>query len=98
MLSNNEKYIFTSELALAVSNGLQVEDGLKMLAGFDANVSICAKKLEDMMKKGSSFTDALKESKEFDEYMIQMVVVGQSIGNLDVVLKELSTYLSLIHI
>lgn len=43
MLSNNEKYIFTSELALAVSNGLQVEDGLKMLAGFDANVSICAK-------------------------------------------------------
>ena len=60
MLSNNEKYIFTSELALAVSNGLQVEDGLKMLAGFDANVSICAKKLEDMMKKGSSFTDALK--------------------------------------
>ncbi len=92
MLSNNEKYIFTSELALAVSNGLQVEDGLKMLAGFDANVSICAKKLEDMMKKGSSFTDALEESKEFDEYMIQMVVVGQSIGNLDVVFKELSTY------
>ena len=35
---------------------------------------------------------ALKESKEFDEYMIQMVVVGQSIGNLDVVFKELSTY------
>ena len=36
------------------------------------------------MKQGYSFTDALKESKEFDEYMIQMVVVGQSIGNLDV--------------
>ena len=44
------------------------------------------------LKKGSSFTDALEESKEFDEYMIQMVVVGQSIGNLDVVFKELSTY------
>ena len=41
MLSNNEKYIFTSELALAISNGLQVEDGLKMLVGFDADVSIC---------------------------------------------------------
>ena len=92
MLSNNEKYIFTSELALAISNGLQVEDGLKMLVGFDADVSICAKKLEDIMKQGYSFTDALKESKEFDEYMIQMVVVGQSIGNLDVVCKELSTY------
>ena len=92
MLSNNEKYIFTSELALAISNGLQVEDGLKMLVGFDADVSICAKKLEDIMKQGYSFTDALKESKEFDEYMIQMVVVGQSIGNLDVVFKELSTY------
>lgn len=43
MLSNNEKYIFTSELALAISNGLQVEDGLKMLVGFDADVSMCAK-------------------------------------------------------
>lgn len=36
--------------------------------------------------------DALKQSNDFDEYMIQMVVVGQSIGNLDVVLKELSVY------
>lgn len=41
MLSNNEKYIFTSELALAISNGLQVEDGLKMLVGFDADTSCC---------------------------------------------------------
>ena len=40
----------------------------------------------------TSFVDALKQSNDFDEYMIQMVVVGQSIGNLDVVLKELSVY------
>ena len=45
MLSNKEKFIFTSELALAISNGLQIEEGLKMLAGFDAGVSRCAKKL-----------------------------------------------------
>lgn len=44
MLSNKEKFIFTSELALAISNGLQIEEGLKMLAGFDVGVSHCAKK------------------------------------------------------
>lgn len=49
MLSNKEKFIFTSELALAISNGLQIEEGLKMLAGFDAGVSHCAKKLMDIM-------------------------------------------------
>lgn len=92
MLSNKEKFIFTSELALAISNGLQIEEGLKMLAGFDAGVSHCAKKLMDIMQDGNSFVDALKQSNDFDEYMIQMVVVGQSIGNLDVVLKELSVY------
>lgn len=92
MLSNKEKFIFTSELALAISNGLQIEEGLKMLAGFDAGVSHCAKKLMDIMQDGTSFVDALKQSNDFDEYMIQMVVVGQSIGNLDVVLKELSVY------
>lgn len=92
MLSNKEKFIFTSELALAISNGLQIEEGLKMLAGFDAGVSHCAKKMMDIMQNGTSFVDALKQSNDFDEYMIQMVVVGQSIGNLDVVLKELSVY------
>ena len=92
MLSNKEKFIFTSELALAISNGLQIEEGLKMLVGFDAGVSRCAKKLMDIMQDGTSFVDALKQSNNFDEYMIQMVVVGQSIGNLDVVLKELSVY------
>ena len=61
-----------------------------MLAGFDAGVSHCAKKMMDIMQNGTSFVDALKQSNDFDEYMIQMVVVGQSIGNLDVVLKELS--------
>ena len=92
MLSNKEKFIFTSEMALAISNGLQIEEGLKMLAGFDAGVSSCAKKLMDIMQNGTSFVEALKQSNDFDEYMIQMVVVGQSIGNLDVVLKELSVY------
>lgn len=60
MLSNNEKYIFTSELALAVSNGLQVEDGLKMLAGFDANVSICAKKIRRYDEEGFFFYRCIK--------------------------------------
>ena len=92
MLSNNDKYIFTNELALAVSNGLQVEEGLKMLTGFDANISRCAKKLIDIMQDGDSFVGALQKSKEFDDYMIQMILIGQSIGNLDVIFKELSIY------
>ena len=72
MLSNNEKYIFTSELALAISNGLQVEDGLKMLVGFDADVSICAKKLEDIMKQGYSFTDALDTLKPSSPVQVEL--------------------------
>ena len=92
MLTNEEKYIFTSELALAISNGLQIDEGLKMLAGFDAGVSRCAKTIVDFMQDGTPFSDALTKSKEFDDYMIQMVIVGQNIGNLDVVLKELSVY------
>lgn len=92
MLTNEEKYIFTSELALAISNGLQIDEGLKMLAGFDAGVSRCAKTIVDFMQDGTPFLDALTKSKEFDDYMIQMIIVGQNIGNLDVVLKELSVY------
>ena len=44
VIEQKKKFIFTSELALAISNGLQIEEGLKMLAGFDAGVSHCAKK------------------------------------------------------
>ena len=46
MLSNKEKLIFTSELALAISNGIQIEEGLKMLAGFDAGSKSLHKKTD----------------------------------------------------
>ena len=92
MLSNEEKYIFTSELSMALTNGLQIEEGLKMLAGFDSNVSQVAKQVLDFMENQITFIDALKKTDEFDATMLQMVMVSENIGNLDVVLKELSKY------
>lgn len=92
MLSNEEKYIFTSELAMVLSNGLQIEEGLKMLVGFDTGVSKSAHTVLDFMQQSIPFTEALVKCGDFDEYMIQMVQVGQNLGNLDVVLKELSVY------
>ena len=59
----------------------------------DRNLDIDSKQLVRNLAKdicNEDLTDLSDE--EFDEYMIQMVVVGQSIGNLDVVFKELSTY------
>lgn len=92
MLTNEEKYIFTSELAFTLKNGLSVDEGLKMLVGQDNHISKYSKLILNDMEKGISFYDALKNSNEFDEYMIQMVQVGLSIGNLDVIFNQLSQY------
>lgn len=92
MLTNEEKYIFTSELAFTLKNGLSVDEGLKMLIGHDNHISKCSKSLLKDLEKGTSFYDALKNSNEFDAYMIQMVRVGFSIGNLDVIFNQLSQY------
>ncbi len=92
MLTNEEKYIFTSELAFTLKNGLSVDEGLKMLVGQDNHISKCSKLILNDMEKGISFYDALKNSSEFDEYMIQMVQVGLSIGNLDEIFNQLSQY------
>ncbi len=92
MLTNEEKYIFTSELAFTLKNGLSVDEGLKMLVGQDNHISKYSKLILNDMEKGISFYDALKNSNEFDEYMIQMVKVGLSIGNLDVIFNQLSQY------
>lgn len=92
MLSNEEKYIFTSELSMALTNGLQIEEGLKMLAGFDLNVSKVASQVLGFMENQISFIEALKKTNEFDATMLQMVMVSENIGNLDGVLKELSQY------
>lgn len=92
MLTNEEKYIFTSELAFTLKNGLSVDEGLKMLVGQDNHISKYSKLILNDMGKGISFYDALKNSNEFDEYMIQMVQVGLSIGNLDVIFNQLSQY------
>lgn len=92
MLTNEEKYIFTSELAFTLKNGLSVDEGLKMLVGQDNHISKYSKLILNDMEKGISFYDALKNSNELDEYMIQMVQVGLSIGNLDVIFNQLSQY------
>ena len=84
MLSNEEKYIFTSELSMALTNGLQIEEGLKMLAGFDLNVSKVASQVLGFMENQISFIEALKKTNEFDATMLQMVMVSENIGNLDV--------------
>ncbi len=92
MLTNEEKYIFTSELAFTLKNGLSVDEGLKMLIGHDNHISKCSKQILNEMEKGTSFYDAIKNTNEFDDYMIQMVQVGLSIGNLDVIFGQLSQY------
>ena len=92
MLTNEEKYIFTSELAFTLRNGLSIEEGLKMLIGNDQHISKCSKLILNDIEKGITFYEALKNLNEFDDYMIQMVYVGLSIGNLDVIFHQLSQY------
>ncbi len=93
-LDNGNTAYFCEQLWLMVNTGMQLNDGLEILAEDidDANLrSICsflAEKIDD----GSTLFVAMKESGVFPEYAVNMVEIGCVSGKLDDVLKGLADY------
>ncbi len=79
---------------LLSSTNIEIYDGLAVMAE-DAADETEKKILTEMSEKvrmGDSFSQAVKEAGCFPIYMIEMVVLSERIGTLDVTLKGLADY------
>lgn len=93
-LSTKEKSVFCNEIAIILSSGMSIYEGLEMIAPELPN-SRLQKVAQDLLKayqETGRFYDVVKASNAFDNYMEEMVQIGEESGNLDDVMQQLSLY------
>ncbi len=92
-LTNKEKAIFASELETVLSSGMNVLEGLELIAeNQSGRIADAAKFIKGKIDYNISLTGALKDCDLFDNYFRVMVEVGELNGKLDVVCRELKLY------
>ncbi len=85
---------FCEQLWLIVSTGMQIDDGLDILAEDidDDNLKALCDHLADELTCGKTLFNAMSSSGIFPDYAVSMVEIGCVTGRIDDVLKSLSEY------
>jgi type IV pilus assembly protein PilC len=83
---------FTQNMALLLSSGVPILDGLAITARTAGNKVVEKAIMESRasISKGNTVADPLRESKIFPPLVCQMVAVGESTGGLDVMLRKVA--------
>lgn len=93
-LSNSEVAAFCSQLALLFPAGIPPMESIHLMT--EDTVSPEGKALlidiEQSLRNGSSFHEALKATNVFPDYVVSMILLGEESGNLDVITKKLADY------
>ncbi|MDD3049002.1 MAG: type II secretion system F family protein [Bacilli bacterium] len=93
-LNAKEKSIFCSEIATILSSGMSIYEGLEIISLELSNGRLkdIATSLMNNYQKTGHFYDVIKASNVFDNYMEEMIKIGEESGNLDDVMYQLSLY------
>jgi len=92
----NSSYLsaFCLEVSLFLHAGVSINDGLHMLRDDDNDST--SKELMDhlftKLEEGSLFSEAIESAGVFPTYMIEMIVLAEKTGKLEVTMKSLSEY------
>lgn len=95
-----EKMMFTQHLAVMIEAGLSLNQALKALIEQTKNLKFkrIIDKLEQSLRQGKSFSNSLAQyPKVFNQLYVNMVRVGETSGNLDNVLKILTSQMKKEH-
>lgn len=92
-----EEYVMmATQLSAMLSSGLSLTASLDILVDQTENPKLktAISKVADDVRAGSSFADALgKQPDAFSNLFVSMALAGETAGNLEEVLKRLSTFL-----
>lgn len=93
-LKNLEIASFCEQMSMIIKAGITPKNGLLILMSdtSDENTKAFIQSVLDIASKGESFTNAIKASHVFPEYVENMITIGEETGNLDEVMHSLSEY------
>ncbi len=85
---------FASIFAILQSSGVRVLDAITILSGTIGNTAISREfeRIRDRLEEGRGISSPLSSAKYFTPMVINMVAIGEESGNLDDMLREVSTH------
>lgn len=93
-LKMSEKYMFCNQMAMILESGFSLNQGVTMVYEEmdDKNIKGVLQEVAKYLDEQVSFSEAIDLTKAFDDYMVNLVKVGETSGNLDDVMQSLSEY------
>ena len=85
---------FCMQISLLFKSAVPIYEGLAVMAedAADENEKKILTGMSDKIRMGGSFSQAVTEADCFPPYMVEMIVLGERTGTLDVTLEGLSDY------
>ena len=93
-LTMSEKYMFCNQMAMILESGFSLNQGVTMVYEEmdDKNIKGVLQEVAKYLDEQVSFSEAIDLTTAFDDYMVNLVKVGETSGNLDDVMQSLSEY------
>lgn len=89
-----DKVMFTKHLSIMIQAGVPLTDALEALIETGSSaLRTVLKTVAIQVRSGSSLSEALANTKQFDGFFINLVAIGEKSGTLEATLKYLSLHL-----
>ena len=96
IMSSEELSSFCDQIALMLSSGMTLRDGIEMLAEDEMKQKVKVHPYTNLYKvvdeTGSLYIAMRENADEWPSYMIEMVDIGEQTGRLEDIMVSLSTY------
>lgn len=85
---------FAQNLAILYRSGLPILQALNLCRGLVGNVVVedAVASIEENVKAGSTISEAIRRQPVFPAMLLRMVIMGETTGNLDAALQNVSDY------
>ena len=93
-LTNSEIASFCNQIALLFQAGFTPVDSLSILHNDmkSASGKELLNEILEVCREGEPFSDALKATKVFPDYVLHLIAIGEESGNLDTCMLDLAAY------
>src|SRR4030095_17082965 len=85
---------FAQNLAILYRSGLPILQALNLCRGLVGNVVVedAVGNVEENVKAGATISEAIRRQPVFPAMLLRMVIMGETTGNLDAALQNVSDY------
>lgn len=93
-ITNQQTYLLCDQLSMIIKSGISVGDGIDAMIGetTEQNLKVLLIQLQKEIKEYGSLYNAVRNVGVFDNYMVEMIRVGEKAGYLENVLSSLAKY------